>query len=412
MSRSHVNGSAATTTRRLLMRILALVLGLVLGIVGGGAGLRFVHAHATRLSLQDDVDALLRYGTPGVLVGLQTRINEIEVRSGVGNRETRASMPWNAKFRIGSFTKTFVAATVLQLVGEGALGLDDTVSSFLPDVLADGDKITVRSLLQQTSGLPEYLREVDYVSSGDESLFLANRNETVTAELAVEIATLMPRDFDPGTSWGYSNTNYAVAGLIIEVVTGHTWQHEVNERILRPLGLHDTTAPDTDPTIPQPHANAYERFAGVGATEDDPKYGDFVDVTEYNPSWAGAAAEMISTTSDSNTFLRALLSGKVLPPAQLREMLTTVDTNEAFRVNWPGGRYGLGIMYVPTSCGGSWFHGGDVIGSRTRGGVSADGSKSIVVSFNTSSLQPADGVPAPAHDPTADLIDDALCGTD
>jgi D-alanyl-D-alanine carboxypeptidase len=366
-----------------------------------------------RATLQRDADRLLDYGAPGVLVGLDTRGKDITVRSGFGDVDARTPVPWNARFRIGSYTKTFVAATLLHLAGDGRLTLDDTVERWLPGVVTgngnDGSTITVRQLLQHTSGLPEYLHGMPNLFNQKD--FERTRFTSVTAEQAVALAMTMKPEFAPGTRWSYSNTNYMLAGMIIERVAGHTWQQEVQDRIIRPLGLRHTYTPGTSPGIPRPHAVGYERFPGPDATEDDPKYGEAIDATLLNPSWGGAAGEMISTVDDANRFLRALIGGKVLRPAQLAEMLATVPTNADFEKNWPGVRYGLGIMFVPNSCGGSWTHGGDIHGFKTRNGVTTDGSRSVMVSINTDSLKRKPGLPAPTRDVTVDLVEHALCGT-
>ena len=369
-------------------------------------------AHGLRATLQRDADALLVQGAPGVLVQLDGPRGDVRVRSGYGDVAAATPVPWDARFRIGSFTKTFVSATVLQLVGEHRLSLDDTVDRWLPGVVRgngnDGRRVTVRQLLQHTSGIPEYLRGMPWLF--EEKSFLAHRFDTVTARQAVDVAMTYPPDFAPGTRWSYSNTNYMLAGMIIERVTGHSWQDEVRRRIVRPLGLRDTILPGTSPEIPGPHAVGYERFPGPDATEDDPDYGEPIDATRLNPSWGGAAGEVISTTDDGNRFLQALLRGRVLKRAQLAEMLRTVPTNDEFRANWPGARYGLGIMWIPNSCGGSWSHGGDIMGFRTRNGVTPDGSRSVVVSMNTDSTKPEPGAPAVQGDLTRELIDHALCG--
>lgn len=366
----------------------------------------------TRAVLQRDSDALLAQGAPGVLVELDTARGDIRVRSGYGDVAARTPVPWDGRFRVGSYTKTFVAATVLQLVGEGRLSLEDSVERWLPGVVRgngnDGRSVTVRQLLQHTSGLPEYLAGLPYLF--ERQGFERHRYDTVTQEQAVALAMAYPPEFAPGARWSYSNTNYALAGMIVERVTGHTWQHEVRQRIVGPLGLRDTVVPGTDPDVPRPHAVGYERFPGPGGTPDDPRYGEPIDATRLNPSWGGAAGAIISTTGDANRFLRALLGGKVLRPAELAEMRRTVPTNDEFRANWPGARYGLGLMWVPNSCGGSWAHGGDIHGFRTRNGVTPDGTRSVVVSMNTDSFQRAPGVPAPAKDITIDLVDHALCG--
>ncbi|GAB2593129.1 serine hydrolase [Paractinoplanes abujensis] len=354
-------------------------------------------------TLQRQADELRRQGAPAVLLEVDTDRRDLRVRSG--------DVPWRAHFRIGSFTKTYVAATLLQLVGEGKLTLEDKVDTWLPGLVRgngnDGRQITVRQLLQHTSGLPDYLAGMPYLF--DQRLFEQHRYEGITSREAVRLALTFPREFAPGTSWNYSNTNYMLAGLIIEKVTGHSWRTAVRDRIVRPLGLTETTLPGNDPNVPNPHAVGYERFPGPDATPEDPDYGEPIDATRLNPTWGGAAGEIISTVDDGNTFLRALMRGRVLKPAQLAEMKRTVAVSDEFRANWPGARYGLGLVFVPNSCGGSWAHGGDIHGFKTRNGVKPDGSRSVVVTINTDSLKRDAGVPKPAHDVTLDIIDTALC---
>jgi D-alanyl-D-alanine carboxypeptidase len=382
----------------------------VVAIVGtAGAGVSPAQAHVgLRTTLQQDADKLLDYGAPGVLVGVDgPGGSDLKVRSGYGNLDAKTPVPWDTRFRIGSNTKPFVSATLLQLVGQGRLSLNDTIDHWLPGLVKgngnDGSKITVRQMLQHTAGIPEYLREVPWVS--DQQGFEEHRFDTLTAEQAVKLAMKLPPDFAPGTSWSYSNTDYALAGLIIQKITGHTWQYEVQKRIIKPLGLRHTYTPSTSPTIPGPHAIGYERFPDA-----DGNYGEAIDATVQNPSWGGAAGAIISTTDDDNTFFKALISGKVLKPAQLAAMETTVPVNAEFNTNWPGARYGLGLMWIPNSCGGSWSHGGDIMGYRTRNGVSADGQRSVIVTINSDSLlAPKPGVTLPATDISLPVIDHALC---
>ena len=364
-------------------------------------------------TLQRHADALLDQGAPGVLVEVDTPRGDVRVRSGYGNVDRRTPVPWHAKFRIGSNTKPFVAATVLQLVEEGRLSLEDTVERWLPGVVAgngnDGTKITVRQLLQHTSGLYNYVGKMPELFLEEE--FPDVRFRTHRPEQLVALALREKPDFQPEEQWNYSNTGYILAGMIIERVTGNTWQHEVRTRIVEPLGLRDTHLPGTSPFLPKPHATAYERFPekGLEADPNDPRYGRALDVTHLNPSWGGAAGDMISTTEDGNRFLKALVGGEVLRPAQLAEMMTTV-ASPRLDAAWPGARYGLGIMWLPSSCGGYWSHGGDIIGFKTRNGVTPDAKRSVMVSINTDSMVAKPGAPKPDKDVTADLVDHALCG--
>lgn len=353
-------------------------------------------------TLQHDADALLNYGAPGVLVELRTPAGSTAVRSGFGDVAAGTPIPWDAEFRIGSTTKPFVAATVLQLVGEGRLALEDTVERWLPGVVTgngnDGTTITVRQLLQQTSGLFDYARDLTYRSSAE--AFAATRLNGMTLAEGVAMAMKHQPNFAPGTEWEYSNTNYLLAGMIIEKITGNSWGDEVRSRILDPLGLHHTYVPGHDPAIRGPHPIGYQRFSPEGPV---------LDVTEFDTTIAGSAGQMVGTTEDVNRFLQALIGGEVLRPAELAEMQKTVPATRFDRA-WPGIRYGLGIESMPTSCGTIWAHGGDIVGFQTRNGITADGTRSVVVVMNTNSFVPKAGTPKPTHDLSNDLIEHALCG--
>jgi D-alanyl-D-alanine carboxypeptidase len=369
------------------------------------------NARGLAATLQSDAKALLLQGAPGVLVDVRTSAGTVKVRAGYGNVADKTPVPWNARFRIGSLTKTYVAATVLQLVGEGRLSLETTVEDVLPGAVRgkgnDGRRITVRQLLQHTSGLPNYVQELPQISNLE--ALQNHRFDTVTPKQAVRLAVSHKPDFAPGTSWNYSNTNYSLAGMIIEAVTGRTWQEEVRRRIVRPLDLTQTFLPGTNVGIPGPNAIGYQKFPGPGATDEDPNWSRAIDASLQNPSLAGAAGEIISTTRDTNRFLRALIGGQLLRPAELAEMQRTVPTNEDLAGHLPGARYGLGLMQIQSSCGGYWSHGGDITGYMTRNGISADGKRSVMVTINTDSLERRPGVPAPVGDATNQLIDNALC---
>jgi D-alanyl-D-alanine carboxypeptidase len=372
------------------------------------------HPAVPRDKLQHDADQLLAQGAPGVLASVQDGAGTVHVRAGYANVKTRRRVAFDTHFRIGSMTKPFVATTILQLVGEGRLSLDDTVDRWLPGLVAghgnDGRAITIRELLQHTSGLANYTAYIPWLIDGD--AFAEHRFDTVTAPQAVRLAVAHRPMFAPGTSWTYSNTNYALAGLVIQAVTGRAWQDEVRDRIVTPLALSGTTLPGTDPELPSPHAVGYDRFPGRHATDSDPDYGSIKDSTRMNPSWGGAAGEIISTTADTNRFLRALVGGRLLRPAQLAEMQRTVSTRSepGFAANWPGSRYGLGLMQLRTPCGTVWSHGGDIDGFMTRDAVTPDGSRAVTITINNDALKPRPGAPRHTQDVTTPLIDHALCG--
>jgi D-alanyl-D-alanine carboxypeptidase len=349
--------------------------------------------------LQQDVDTNHRDGVVGVVAQVNDDKRIVRARAGESRLDSGKPVEFNTKFRIGSNTKTFVAVVVLQLVAEGKVRLEDTVERWLPGVVSgngnDGSKITIRQLLQHTSGLHNYTADL-FTDFSAEDYYRTRFDHHTPADL-LAIALKSARNFEPGTSWGYSNTNYIVASMIIQKVTGRDWVTEVRARIIEPLGLGETTEPGDSPGLPLPHSQGYNLF---------PEGGPLVDVTQYNHTWGGPAGSLISTTSDLTRFWRALLSGQLLAPAQMEEMQKTVPATGLDEV-LPGARYGLGIMTVPTNCGGIyWAHFGDTYGFSTRNAVSADGKRVVVVSNNTTFDT------GPALQVIADdlkLLDDVMC---
>ena len=257
-----------------------------------------------RPGLQERLDDVVAAGAVGALAVVRDGHRGWRGNSGVAELGTTRAVPVHGRFRIGSITKTFVATVVLQLVGEGWLRLDDPVEKWLPGVVPDGDRITVRQLLNHTSGLYDYRRTLALPPSQE---FLDNRWRTWTAAEQIERAVAHPPTFEPpGSAFAYSNTNYLVLGQIIERVTGRSYSKEIERRIIRPLRLHQTTLPGTTPWIRGPHPHGY------APVEDDGGGIRIVDFTEMNPSLFGAGGEMISSARDLQRFFAALLGGRLL----------------------------------------------------------------------------------------------------
>ncbi|MFH8586634.1 serine hydrolase domain-containing protein [Streptomyces celluloflavus] len=335
-------------------------------------------------SVQQGLNALVHAdGMPAALASVQDRGGRTRTyTAGVGDLATGSKVPTDGQVRIGSNTKVFTAVVMLQLVGERKIRLDAYVDTYLPGLVRgdgiDGRRITVRHLLQQTSGLPNYT-EYDLQLRHYEPRELLG------------IALRHKAHFDPGKKWEYSNTNYVLAGLIIQKVTGRPVAKEIDQRIIKPVGLRHTYFPAPgDTTIREPHPKGYDR----DSADAPPR-----DITEMDPSWAWAAGQMISTNSDLNRFFTALLGGRLLPPAQLAQMRTTVPADYF----GDGARYGLGLVSKPLSCGGVyWGHGGSFPGYETRGGVTAKGrAANIAVT-----IQPTDKT---AMERVEKVVDTALC---
>ncbi|MFK0053665.1 serine hydrolase domain-containing protein [Streptomyces sp. NPDC091025] len=351
--------------------------------------------------LQRDSDALHEGGVTGVSVTLETPRGLRTARSGVADLSTGRSVPRNEFVRIGSTTKTFVATVLLQLAGEGRLSLDDTVDTWLPGVVEgrgnDGRRITLRQLLQHTSGLPDYISDVvpDLSAAG----YRANRWTTYTSEQRVAFAMQHSPSSEPGTDWEYSNTNYVLAGMVIKAVTGHSWEQEVQARIVRPLHLTHTLTPGNRPFLPGPHARNYQQFEPGGTMTDT--------TTAYLPFDGDADGSMISTAEDTNRFFKALVGGGLLAPAQLAEMQRTVEV-PADHGAPPGTRDGLGLDWTPLSCGGGyWGHSGTGFGYMAW--PASDGRSAVTVSLHS---RPGDeNTAARQIRQVTELVDHALCSS-
>ncbi|MDT0405944.1 MULTISPECIES: serine hydrolase domain-containing protein [Streptomyces] len=274
---------------------------------------------------------------------------------GTGSRYAEAG-PGVARadhFRAGSITKTFVATVVLQLADEGRLSLSDTVEKYLPGLIRgtgnDGRALSLRSLLTHTSGLHDFSADT-------------KGRVPLTPARAVRIALA-----HPPTALGrysYSNTNYVLLGLIIEQVTGRSYATEARSRIITPLHLTGTSFPGSRTSLPSPHGRSY-----------DP---DGTDVTRLDPRVAGAAGELVTTLADLNRFYASLLSGALLPPSSLREML---DTRTA------QGKYGMGVYPLKLPCGTTvWGHNGRIAGNYVRTAATPDGLRVLTFRVNTDVL--------------------------
>ncbi|GAA1697312.1 serine hydrolase domain-containing protein [Streptomyces yatensis] len=332
--------------------------------------------------VQRQLDRLVdRDGVPGALAydGSRTR------SAGVADLESgRPMVDAQGRFRLASNTKAFTAAAVMRLVADGRVRLDDHAGTYVPQLTER--PITIRQLLKQTSGLPEYSALVDWNRPGtpEDYLALALKEEPV---------------FEPGTDWGYSNTNYLVLGMVIDKASGVDFRTYVDRTILRPLRLDDTYWPAPgELSLRGTHARNY------GVHPARPEAGR-VDVTELPGYEFGASGGLVSTPGDLNAFWDGLFGGRLLPGWAVR--LMTRDTIDiGGRDVYPAGsRYGYGIASIPLSCGGVyWGHGGDLPGDSVGGGRATAGRGTVTVYTTTwaaegESLRHLQGA-----------VDAALCG--
>ncbi|WBQ07920.1 serine hydrolase domain-containing protein [Kribbella sp. CA-293567] len=350
-------------------------------------------------ALQADLEALVKDGTlPGALMSVRNRDGRVtNYTAGVGDLRTGSKVPSDGYVRIASITKTFTAVAILQLVGEGKLALDDTVEKFLPGVVRgsgegaaiDGRKITIRQLLNHTSGMPTG------ISAMDKGILPIKDRYFETREL-LDAALTEPPTFAPGQDrvWAYSNSGYLLLGLVAQKVAGRPFAEVVTNKIVNRIGLKETYYPGPgDRELRAPHPQGYLPAKDAAG---DPIPGQMIDITRFDPSIAGAAGQMIATPSDVNKFLLALQNGRLLKPSLLAEMRQSVQTS-----NWPAGwRYGLGVIEMKLTCGiTAYGHGGDADGFQTRAAVTPDG-RAVTVAFTNDE----------AHQyKILDFFDKALC---
>ncbi|MFB7173606.1 serine hydrolase domain-containing protein [Streptomyces sp. NPDC056254] len=307
-------------------------------------------------------------GAPGAMARFSGP-DGVRTRSvGVRDRSTGAAMDPQARFRIGSVSKTFSSVVLLQLVGEKKIDLDAPVNRHLPGLLPD-DRITVRHLLTHRSGLADY---TDAMFEHTVPGFEAVRNRVFSYQELLDLSLREPRTTEPGVAYKYSNTNFTVVGMLIEKTTGNRVGKEYERRIFKPLGLRNTSYVHPDTKIKGLHARGYLHPDEAGAP--------LVDSTEQTVSWAQSAGAVISSPADLNTFTSALLRGRLLSPKLLDAMVTatpTDTTNTRF--------YGLGLRRYDLSCGTSVYgHTGTVQGFYTYAFSTRDGRRSLSAMANTS----------------------------
>ena len=297
---------------------------------------------------------------------------------GIGNLASRQPMQVDNSMRIGSITKTFTATVILQLVDAGKLHLDDPISKYQPKV-PNGAHMTIRELLNMTSGLFNYTEDEGFVQAE-----LADPYKVWKPEELLAIAFKHPPYFAPGKGFHYSNTNYLLLGLTMEQLTHLSAEQAFQRYIFGPLGLHESSLPPlSSSAIPDPHAQGYSygtNFTGTGPT---------LNVTDWNPSVAWTAGSMISTLHDLKIWAKALATGQLLSAATQKERLTWAVCAPA----WLGKAlcYGLGV----SDSGGFLGHSGQIAGFQSWMGYQPQNGATIIVLVN---LDTAPNGSSPADD--------------
>lgn len=343
------------------------------------AGARSVpRAAPTSTGLERIAARLVQVGAPGAIVAVRTPSGVREAAAGVARIQPRAVLRPTDRYRIASVTKPFVAALVLELAAEHKLRLNDSVAQWLPRLLPNGHRITLRELLGHSSGLFDYDDDDAWVRNR-----IADPGRTWKPRELIAIASRHTPLFAPGTDWSYSNTNYVLLGLVVEAVTGDTLVHELRDRIFRPLGLRATSYPAVT-RMPAPAVHGY-----LGSAPGLPvPAGRLLDVTSLLSPSAWGAGQIVSNADDLTRFFAALLGGRILPPPQLHDMTKSVEGSGPAPFTVP---YGLGLDIVQTRCGTAYGHSGDMPGYRNLVWAAADGDRVAAVMVNVVNRGPSWG---------------------
>jgi len=354
-------------------------------------------------ALHAGIGAVHCAGMPGVFAEVRHDDQVWRGAAGVADVHTGHPVAPDMRHRVGSITKSFTAAAVLQQVERGEVGLDAPIGRYLPRLVPGerGNAITVRMLINHTSGLADYLpyaypslKAFPSLANTRPESFDDNRYTRFHPTELIEMGLNAPAVASPGGIPGvYSNTNYQLLCQLLESVTGASAQACITRDVIERAGLRQTELP-SGPHVGGPHSQMYEAWFGM---IDPPR-----DYSVYDMSWVGPAASLISTMPDLNRFYGLLLAGEIVSPSSLAQMQTTVPviTFEGKTID-----YGLGLhkVHVPGH-GTFWGHDGTVWGAGAMSLTRADGRRQMSVAVNLIRWNKLDLSGKPQHHP----IDDAL----
>ncbi|GAA1016101.1 serine hydrolase domain-containing protein [Streptomyces thermogriseus] len=397
--------------KRLVGVVLGAALFMVTAVPTASAGTAVTASPAAgsldRAALRTTLNAIHEAGMYGSYSSVREGTERWTGASGLADVDTGRPVGPGMRHRVGSISKTFTAVAILQQVERGRIRLDAPIGEYLPELVRGerGREVTVRMLLNHTSGIGDYLLGAfPSLAEGSTASLDEERFRSIRPEELVRLGLAAPATGRPGEQPGsYSNTNYVIAGLILEKVTGQDAGTYITRNVIDRAGLRATFYPRT-PYIKGPHSRMYESFYGL---IDPPR-----DYSVYDMSWASTAGAIVSTTDDLNRFYRALLTGKLIGPAALNEMLRTVPVSVG---GGAGIDYGLGIYVIDLpGCGRFWGHDGAVFGAGTIALSSRDGKRQLAMGWNLMKYQRLneEGTalePSPIDDAINEHIVQALC---
>ena len=369
-------GSATIISRRRFLKQTALAnaVASVPYLAGRSAALGKEQAKGADAALDRALKDLVAMegGPPGVIAVVQRGQHRKVHTFGVRNIKSGLPIRVDDRMRIASVAKAFSGAVALSLVSKGALSLNDTIGKRLkklpePPPAAWAD-ITLRQLLNHTSGLPDILEDQDYLDAFLASLTKAPPPEKLLTYLYNNIP---PLRFVPGSKYQYSNSDNIAVALMAEAATGKSYEDLLRELVYRPLGLRKTSLP-RGTNLRKPFIHGYD------TSQQPPE-----DVSEdFAAGWAWASGGIVSTPADLNTFIRAYVGGKLFDERTQAKQRRVIEGGSSEPPGPGMNSAGLAIFRYETRCGTVWGHTGNTLGYTQFAAASADGRRSVTVSIN------------------------------
>jgi D-alanyl-D-alanine carboxypeptidase len=316
-------------------------------------------------------------GPPGAVAVVQVGSRRTFHSAGVADVATGVRPTIKDHMRIASVAKAFSGAAALALVDKGLLSLDDTVARRLPALPAGWGEVTLRQLLNHTSGIPDLTRSPEFVDA-----VVASPDKAPPPEQLLQFLAEQPLDFPPGTRYAYSNSDNIAVALMIQAVTGRSYSDVLADTVIRPLKLRQTSLPEGI-QMPRPTLRGYD-LSKTGTPEDD--------TDALAAGWAWASGGVVSTPADLNTFIRAYVRGDLYRARtraqQQRLFIPSADSSPP----GPGvNSASLALFRYQTSCGTVYGHTGNTFGYTQFAAASPDGRRSVIVAMTLQRTETSSG---------------------
>lgn len=350
-------------TTRIISIIAVITIGSLATVPGN------VPAQLVPSELQDALDELVAApdGPPGAIGVVQIGNRRQVYAAGIGDLNSNRRMRASDHMRVASVAKAFSGAVALSLVDRGVLSLDDTIGELLPGFNPDWDDVTLRELLNHTSGVPTFTTSEDFF----ERLVAFPRTPVPPRQL-VEYVADEDLEFAPGSRYAYSNTDNILIGLMVEAASGHSYERELGSRVFGRLGMRESSLPEGY-RMPRPFIHGYDVQPPLRPVDES-------EIVAAGYTWASGG--VVSTPLELNRFARAYAGGALFGGAARAAQLTFFPGGSSDPPGPGTNSAGLGIFRYETECGTLYGHTGNIFGYTQFMAATLDGERSVVVSAN------------------------------